>query len=111
MPWQPRQVDARLAPLCALPAAAACGCCAKAVAAASDPRPIATPTLRAVAATRMLELTRERNQRPAIVISGPVRKIAAHLIGPAASGASQAEPAKHGARGLTRRRGTPRGIS
>jgi len=40
-------------------------------------------------ATRTLELTRERNQRPDIVISGPVRKTAAHLIGAAASDASQ----------------------
>ena len=38
--------------------------------------------------TRTLELTCERNQRPAIVISGSVRKTAAHLIGPAASDAS-----------------------
>jgi hypothetical protein len=40
-------------------------------------------------ATRTLELTCERNQRPVIVISAPVRKTAAHLIGPAVSGASQ----------------------
>jgi hypothetical protein len=51
------------------------------------------PTLRAVIATRTLEHTCERNQRPAIVISAPVRKTAAHLIGPAASGASQPKPA------------------
>jgi hypothetical protein len=42
-------------------------------------------------ATRTLEQTCERNQRPAIVISDPVRKTAPHLIGPAASGASQAK--------------------
>jgi hypothetical protein len=51
------------------------------------------PTLRAVIATRTLEPTCERNQRPAIVISAPVRKTAAHLIGHAASDASQATPA------------------
>ncbi|MFZ0552398.1 MAG: hypothetical protein WAM21_16480, partial [Steroidobacteraceae bacterium] len=59
----------------------------------SDPTQAATPTLKAVIATRTLEHTCERNQRPAIVISAPVRKTAAHLIGPAASDASQPEPA------------------
>jgi hypothetical protein len=51
------------------------------------------PVLRAVIATRMLEPACERNQRPAIVISAQVRKTAAHLIGHAASDASQAKPA------------------
>jgi hypothetical protein len=41
----------------------------------------------------MLEHTCERNQRPVIVISAPVRKTAQHLIGPAASDASQPKPA------------------
>jgi len=55
----------------------------------SDPRPIATPTLRPVVALRILERTCEPNQRPAIVISGSVRKTAAHLIGPGVSRASR----------------------
>ena len=58
-------------------------------------------------ATRTLELTRERNQRPDIVISGPVRKTAAHLIGPAVPDASQPKPAGREESGGVPRRGTP----
>jgi hypothetical protein len=58
-------------------------------------------------ATRTLELTRERNQRPAISFSGPVRKTAAHLIGPGVPDASDAKLAGDEAASARRRRRAP----